>query len=138
MFKELGPQHVLLTVARELYSRQWGYVAQDRRRQFLFVGTNLRYLAEGIEVYANEEVARTSMYDSACLKSRRGYVGSFLFQRCERTQLPSLVHSLRSRHKHTIICAADPDAWRFGTMQETEKGDLEDVGALYIESDFDE
>ena len=131
MFIELGANEHIVAVAKEPHSREYGYVALDRRKMFLFVGTNLKNLSEGIDAYANEEMGRSSMYDSASCASRRGYIGSFRFERCPRTELPSLVHMHRGRHRHTIICATQKAAWTIGAK---EQPILQEGDVLVIES----
>jgi hypothetical protein len=120
MFLELKADHQITDVGHELHSRGHGYLALDRRKQFLFVGTSLRNLQLGIDLYAKEEVGRTSMYDSAAC-ARRGYVGSFRFERCEGSALPTLVQQQRARYERVIICASSRGAWGLTRVKEQTK-----------------
>ena len=104
----------------------------------MFVGTSLRNLQEGIDLYAKEEVGRTSMYDSAaCTSGRRGYVGSFRFERCERDALPALVQQHRARFDKVIICASGKSAWKLENVDDVGKARSEKYeNELVIESDL--
>lgn len=135
MYIELTKEHTILSVGHELHSRGTGCVALDRRRQFLFVGTSLMRLAEGIDIYAHEEMGRTSMYDSAACTSKRGYAGSFRFERCPLDDLPSLVQQYRGRYQRVIICATLKSAWRLGESPQQPKVEEEEE-MLVVESDL--
>jgi hypothetical protein len=135
MYIELKDQTIHL-VGHELHSRGIGYIALDRRRQFLFVGTNLKRIAEGIDVYAHEEMGRTSMYDCVSCTSKRGYAGSFRFERCPLGDLPALVQLYRARYQRVIICATLKSAWRLGEpLQHQPKVEEEDE-MLVVESNL--
>ena len=138
MFLELASDQFIAQVGHELHSRGFGYVALDRRRQFLFVGTSLRNLQEGIDLYAKEEVGRTSMYDSAARTcGKRGYVGSFRFERCVRDELPALVQQHRARFDKIIICASGKSAWKLENVDDVGKASSEKYeNELVIQSDL--
>ena len=94
----------------------------------MFVGTTLKNVAEGIDVYAHEEVGRTSMYDILARKSVRAYAGSFKFDQCERSQLPSLVEQHRAKYQRVIICATLNSAWRLGeSLQQPKVNEEEEM-----------
>ena len=137
MYIELTKEQTIHLVGHELHSRGIGYVALDRRRQFLFVGTSLKRIAEGIDVYAHEETGRTSMYDCAACTSKRGYAGSFRFERCPLGELPALVQQYRARYQQAIICATLRSAWRLGEslQQQTKVEKVDEM--LVVESVYD-
>ena len=138
MFLELTSDEQITKVGHELHSRGFGYAALDRRRQYMFVGTSLRNLQEGIDVHAKEEIGRTSMYDSAARTScKRGYAGSFRFERCERDELPALVQQHRARFERVIICASGKSAWKLENVDDMGKASSEKYeNELVIESDL--
>ena len=103
----------------------------------MFVGTSLRNLQEGIDLYAKEEVGRTSMYDSAACTCKRGYAGSFRFERCERNALAALVQHHRARFDKVIICASGKSAWKLENVDDVGKASSEKCEhELVIESDL--
>jgi hypothetical protein len=122
MFIDIPPNRVIVSVDREEHAREYGYLALDRRREFLLVSSSLRRIADAIDEFAHEEVGRTSMYDCAACKSRRGYVGSFRFERYPRDELPSHVQAHRARYKHVIICASRESAWHLA--EDAKVGDV--------------
>ena len=132
-FIELQDQD-LVSVGYELFSRDHGYVALDRRRQYLFAGTSLRNVREGIDLYAHEEVGRTAMFESAARTSRRGYAGSFKFERCHRSELPALVRQHRGRHQRVVLCASRKGAWTLGETAVAPRPETDDV--VVVESDY--
>ena len=137
MYIELTKEQTILSVGHELHSRGTGYVALDRRKQFLFAGTSLKRIAEGIDVYAHEETGRTSMYDCAACTSKRGYAGSFRFERCPLGELPALVQQYRVRYQRAIICATLRSAWSLeeSLHQQTKVAEAHEM--LVVESIYD-
>ena len=134
MFIELDNDCQIRRVGHEPHSRSNGYIGLDRRRQILFIATSLRNIADGIEMYCNEEVGRSSMFDCASHKSKRGYAGSFRFEKCALAALPALVQQHRSRFQRVIICAAVRSAWTLDKLAQDVK-ETEPVEELEIESD---
>eukprot|EP00966_Prymnesium_polylepis_P190778 4421532-Prymnesium_polylepis.1 len=73
---DLPKSKEVVAIGHEPHSREFGYVALDCRKQYLFVATNLRTIGETIDSLVGEEIGRTSMFDSASA-NKRGRVGSF-------------------------------------------------------------
>jgi hypothetical protein len=136
MFIELPSDSQVTRVQHETHSREFGYVALDRRRTFLFASTNLRNIATGIDAYAKEEVGRSTMFSCASLSSKRGYAGNFRFERCARSELPARIQEYRPRFDRVILCPTLRSAWKLGdtTDQKSKDAGCEDE-LLVVESD---
>ena len=134
MFIELPSDSQVTRVQHETHSREFGYVALDRRRTFLFASTNLRNIATGIDAYAKEEVGRSTMFSCASLSSNRAYAGSFRFERCSRSELPARMLEYRGRFERVILCPTLRSAWKLGEMthQKSQDAGCED-GLLVVD-----
>mgnify|MGYP007078138247 FL=1 len=136
MFIELPSDRQVLRVGHEPHSREFGYLALDRRRTFLFVATTLRNIAAGIDAYAKEEVGRSTMFSCASLSSKRGYAGNFRFERCPRSELPARIKEHQSRFERVLLCATLRSAWQIGDVATPKAADKSDVDSLVVESDL--
>jgi hypothetical protein len=130
---ELPAQSRVLSVGHEPNARGNGYVAMDRRRTYLFVGTSLRSIAAAIEDYCHEAVGRTAMFDCAsCAASSRGYAGSFRFIRCARSELPALIEQHRARYQRVIVCSSLRSAWTLADLPEGNSAEMDNQDAEFF------
>ena len=100
---ELSPQQRLADYAKEIHSREWGYVLADRHRRVCVLSQRLPELQRWLSEHADptDPPPLSSLYESATAKLRGGYVHRRW--RVIRTELPECVHEFERQRPHDLI-----------------------------------
>lgn len=104
---------VLVKVEPEPFYRGTLVIAEDRRREYIFISQSARGIQTAIEEMCCQTISKSSLHEGCRRQHRKGVTGGWLIARLERDAAIAHWNSRRGQFSKRIVAAWCASAWHF-------------------------